>query len=80
MNEYANQNPTIKEYLDSHFISEEAYEASLENNFEKFISLRGKQILEVIQSKTQIVSLDESYTANIEDEEEFEDEIDLINE
>jgi hypothetical protein len=80
LNEYTNQNPSIKEYLNSHFISEEAYEASLENNFEKFISLRGKQILEVIQSKTQFNSVDESYTAIIEDEEEFEDEIDLINE
>lgn len=80
LNDYANQNPTIKDYLDSHFISEEAYEASLENNFEKFISLRGKQILEVILSKTQFDSIDESYKAIIEDEEEFEDEIDLINE
>lgn len=74
MREYASQNASIKEHLQSHFISEDAYSAILENDLQKFLELRGKEILEEIKAKTQFETLDENELTLTEEiiEEDFE--------
>lgn len=51
--EYSYDNPDIQEHLNTHFISEKAYKSILENDFESFTKLRGKEILKEINNKTQ---------------------------
>lgn len=51
--EYSSDNPEVKKHLLTHFISEEAYSSILEDDFEKFTKLRGKEILKEINIKTQ---------------------------
>jgi hypothetical protein len=72
-------NEKLKEHLLSHFIDEQAMEAALMNDYNKFIELRGEQILLRIREKILIVDFSEPeqeiYEENIEYEEEFTEEI-----
>lgn len=82
MKEYAAQNTIIKEHLQTHFITEEAYDAILENNLQKFLELRGKEIVAEIQTKTQFETLSENELVSndeelIDEDLEFETEIEI---
>ncbi|GGF30049.1 DUF262 domain-containing protein [Flavobacterium limi] len=58
--EYSSENPDIQKHLDTHFISERAYKSILEDDYEGFTKLRGKEILKEINDKTQFVINNES--------------------
>nr|WP_299032297.1 DUF262 domain-containing protein [uncultured Tenacibaculum sp.] len=82
LNEYALQNHDISEHLKSHFINEEAYKASLENNYSKFLEERGKCVMVAIDKKVKVAEYANNQNNNeseiIDENIEFEDE--LINE
>ena len=83
MKEYSAQNTFIKEHLQTHFITEEAYDAILENNLQKFLELRGKEIVAEIQSKTQFETFNEDEYVSQEEEiveEDFEFETEIETE
>jgi hypothetical protein len=54
LTQYSLLNNDIKADLDSHFITEDAFNAALNNDFKLFIELRGKAIMEVIQLKVKV--------------------------
>ena len=83
MKEYSAQNTFIKEHLQTHFITEEAYDAILENNLQKFLELRGKEIVAEIQSKTRFETFNEDEYVSQEEEiveEDFEFETEIETE
>ena len=62
---------------------QEAYDAILENNLQKFLELRGKEIVAEIQSKTQFETFNEDEYVSQEEEiveEDFEFETEIENE
>lgn len=76
--EYANATDKIVENLATHFISEKAFEAAKDDNFNAFIEERGKTIMAEINRVCQIQ--DPHTIAPIIDEEDIEDEIVDIDE
>lgn len=71
--EYANATDKIVENLATHFISEKAFEAAKDDNFNAFIEERGKTIMAEINRVCQIQ--DPHTIAPIIDEEDIDDEI-----
>jgi len=76
--EYANATDKIVENLATHFISEKAFEAAKDDNFNAFIEERGKTIMAEINRVCQIQ--DPHTIAPIIDEEDIDDEIVDIDE
>ncbi|MBQ4390785.1 MAG: DUF262 domain-containing protein [Paludibacteraceae bacterium] len=76
--EYANATEKIVENLATHFISEKAFEAAKDDNFNAFIEERGKTIMAEINRVCQIQ--DPHTIAPIIDEEDIDDEIVDIDE
>jgi len=76
--EYANATDKIVENLATHFISEKAFEAAKDDNFNAFIEDRGKTIMAEINRVCQIQ--DPHTIAPIIDEEDIDDEIVDIDE
>ena len=76
--EYANATDKIVKNLATHFISEKAFEAAKDDNFNAFIEERGKTIMAEINRVCQIQ--DPHTIAPIIDEEDIDDEIVDIDE
>ena len=76
--EYASATDKIVENLATHFISEKAFEAAKDDNFNAFIEERGKTIMAEINRVCQIQ--DPHTIAPIIDEEDIDDEIVDIDE
>lgn len=53
---YANNSNQLQEWLKTHFIQLDAYNAAIHNNFEDFVEARGKQILERINMLCKVKS------------------------
>ena len=53
---YANNSYQLQEWLKTHFIQLDAYDAAIHNNFENFVEARGKQILERINMLCKVKS------------------------
>lgn len=53
---YANNSNQLQEWLKTHFIQLDAYDAAIHDNFENFVEARGKQILERINMLCKVKS------------------------
>lgn len=53
---YANNSNQLQEWLKTHFIQLDAYDATLHDKFEDFVEARGKQILERINMLCKVKS------------------------
>ena len=73
LNTYTVSNPSITKHLLSHFINNDALEASRTNDFQTFIQKRGECIFEKIKSKINVASLIEPEEEVLEENIEFED-------
>jgi hypothetical protein len=51
---YAAKNPNIKNDLQTHFITEEAFDMAMSEKYDRFRELRGQEILNAIRQKVRV--------------------------
>ena len=82
LQEYASANSALAEHLLSHFITQAAYQAALQDDFQTFIKERGNAILTAINNVCRVDDGIQTMSSNVdesEDEIELEDSFDDVD-